>query len=271
MSAVARERDSPRCDVLGVPFFAGSFHQAAQITIRRALSGSGGYATLTGVHGLTLAQEDDAVRTALQTSWINFPDGVPITWIQHRTGARSAERVCGIDLMPLVLELGQESGLRHFLFGSTNPVLAALEHQIATRWPRATVVGSESPPFGSIGAHRDTGAIERIRATSPHIVWVGLGAPKQDLWARQHADALRPAVVLCVGAAFDYVAATKRRAPRWMQLHGLEWLFRMASEPRRLTGRYLRANSQFAFHAIRRRAVRDATSEMMAHRPGSKV
>jgi N-acetylglucosaminyldiphosphoundecaprenol N-acetyl-beta-D-mannosaminyltransferase len=250
---------TPVADVFGVPFFAGKFREAADVTIERALSGDGGYACLTSAHGLMLARHHVEVRRALLGAWMNFPDGVPITWVQHSDGYGGAERVCGIDLMPLVLEIGQARGLRHFLLGSTESVLRRLQERIAVRWPAAQVVGTHSPPFGAIGDHEVLGIPEQIRRTSPHIVWVGLGAPKQDLWGEMYSRSVAPALVLGVGAAFDFVSESQRRAPRWMQHHGLEWLFRVGIEPRRLAGRYTRANSEFFGLLVRHRATKALT------------
>jgi N-acetylglucosaminyldiphosphoundecaprenol N-acetyl-beta-D-mannosaminyltransferase len=176
---------------------------------------------------------------------MNFPDGVPITWVQHRSGAPGAERVCGIDLMPLVFELGQEMGLRHYLLGSTDRVLGELQRQITGKWPRAVIGGACSPPFGPIGAHKRAGVLEAISKAAPHLVWVGLGAPKQDLWGQAYASDINPSLALGVGAAFDFVAQTKDRAPIWMRERGLEWFYRLSREPRRLLGRYAQSNTEF--------------------------
>ena len=131
--------------VLGVDFFAGSYDDAVHSVIDRGLAGAGGYATLTSVHGLVLAQHDAVLRRALDEATTNFPDGVPVTWLQHSTGAPGAQRVCGIDLMPSVLAAGQPLGVRHYFLGSTPDVLAGLAERTAERYPRAHVVGSFSP------------------------------------------------------------------------------------------------------------------------------
>jgi N-acetylglucosaminyldiphosphoundecaprenol N-acetyl-beta-D-mannosaminyltransferase len=243
--ALSPGTDAPTATVLDVPFFDGAFDAAAELVISQAKRGAGGYACLTSVHGLMLAQHDPAVRAAIGGAWMNFPDGVPVTWVQRRRGATVADRVCGIDLMPRVVELGQAVGVRHYLVGSTEDVLTRLQGRLTTRYPEAQIVGRESPPFGSIEEHARVGVIDRIADAGPEIVWVGLGAPKQDLWCAAYAARLRPALVVAVGAAFDFVAGTKRRAPVWMRRSGLEWLYRLGSEPRRLAGRYSRANSEF--------------------------
>jgi N-acetylglucosaminyldiphosphoundecaprenol N-acetyl-beta-D-mannosaminyltransferase len=233
--------------------------------VERAHSGLGGYACLTSVHGLVLAQRDAAVRSALGDAWMNFPDGVPITWVQHRRGAAGGERVCGIDLMPRVFDAGRRTGLRHYLYGSTDEVLDRLERRLARLYPGALVVGRHSPSFGSIADHARTGDLDRIRASDPDVVWVGLGAPKQDLWAQRYAAQLSPALVMCVGAAFDFVAETKRRAPMWMQTAGLEWVHRLALEPRRLAGRYARANTEFVA-----RIGYEMLSQRLGREPGQR-
>jgi N-acetylglucosaminyldiphosphoundecaprenol N-acetyl-beta-D-mannosaminyltransferase len=237
--------------ILGLDFYTGTLGDAADRVVARAQSGLGGYASLTSVHGLTLAQNDCDVMSALQGAWTNFPDGMPIRWWQRRLGYTDAERVSGADLMPLVFERGKGAGLRHFFFGSTDRVLELLASTLATRWPGVHVCGTYSPPFGPIDSHDADGHLDRVVEAQPDIVWVGLGAPKQDLWAQQYADRVAPALTVAVGAAFEFVAGTRRRAPEWMQRHGLEWTHRLASEPRRLTGRYARSNTRFLMHVTR--------------------
>src|SRR6478672_8678832 len=191
------------CSVLGTAFFAGSLSEGADLVIERALSGEGGYATLTGVHGVTLANDDNLVRAALDGAWMNFPDGAPVAWYQRRLGMVGAERVGGPDLMPLVIDRGRRVDLRHFLFGSTPEVLELLERQIGRLYPSALVVGSHSPPFRPLEEDEERGIASRILATDPHIVWVGLGAPKQDTWCHANAHRVSPALCVGVGAAVD--------------------------------------------------------------------
>ena len=231
--------------VFGIDFYAGRFADATAAVLDRARSGRGGYATLTSVHGVVEAQHDAAFMHALAGAWTNFPDGVPVTWAQHRLCGVPAERVCGIDLLPAAVAAGRDQGVRHYLFGSSPAVLDRLRARLEEQAPGALVVGAASPPFGPIHRRDCSEEVERIRAAAPDVVWVGLGAPKQELWMRRNADALRPAVVVGVGAAFDIVAGMQPRAPFWMQRHGVEWLYRLGREPRRLVGRYARANSEF--------------------------
>jgi N-acetylglucosaminyldiphosphoundecaprenol N-acetyl-beta-D-mannosaminyltransferase len=191
------------------------------------------------------AVHDPALRRALDDASVVFPDGAAVAWLQRRGGARTATRIAGPDLMARVFELGQAHGLRHYLYGATAPVLDGLNRRLQDRFPDATICGSSSPPFASFDAPEVARSIEAIEPAGPHVVWCGLGMPKQELWMQRYAPRLGPSLALGVGAAFDFLAGTKRRAPRAMQRMGLEWLHRLASEPRRLGGRYLRTNSEF--------------------------
>jgi N-acetylglucosaminyldiphosphoundecaprenol N-acetyl-beta-D-mannosaminyltransferase len=247
----------PSCHaVLGVEFFAGDLAGASALVVERALNGLGGYACLTGAHGLTVAQKDLELRTVFDHAWMNFPDGAPVAWRQLAGGALNARRVAGPDLMPLVIEAGQVVGLRHFLLGSTDEVLERLTARLLARAPQAQIAGTLSPPFRQLSDEEEAGVVATIHASGAHIVWVGLGAPKQELWMYHHAAALGPTLALGVGAAFDFISGNKPRAPRWMRNAGLEWLHRVGSEPRRLAPRYLRSNSRYIAYNLRELASR---------------
>ena len=230
---------------LGVECFVGDLETAAAAVIEHAVSGEGGYACLGSVHSLVAAVHEPAVRLALADAGIVFPDGAPVAWLQRRTGAPRARRIAGTDLMTRVLEVGQANGVRHYLYGSTEPVLEDLTHRLGESFPDATICGSCSPPFADFDSPEVARSVDAIRAAEPQIVWCGLGMPKQELWMRRYAQSLAPAFVLGVGAAFDFMAGSKRRAPKPMQRAGFEWLHRLSAEPRRLSGRYLRTNSEF--------------------------
>jgi N-acetylglucosaminyldiphosphoundecaprenol N-acetyl-beta-D-mannosaminyltransferase len=240
----------PTLDVMGVGCFVGTPEDAADRVVQRALSKHGGYAVLCNVHVLMTAQERPDVRRALDGAWLVLPDGAPVAWLQRRLGEGGAARVGGPDLMPLVLDRGREVGLRHVLLGSTQPTLDLLEKRIRMRLPGVEIAGSVAPPFTD-SAVWTAGVVEKVATCEPHIVWLALGAPRQELWMREHAGALSPALVLGVGAAFDFHAGTTRRAPAWMRRSGLEWLHRLGSEPRRLAGRYVTTNAAFVVRSAR--------------------
>jgi N-acetylglucosaminyldiphosphoundecaprenol N-acetyl-beta-D-mannosaminyltransferase len=239
-------------DVLGTPIFVGDLASAAGWVVERALTGAGGYVCLCNVHLFVVARHEDEVRRALAGATLAFPDGSPIAWLQRRLGHPAATRVAGPDLMARAIADGRSFGIRHFLLGSSEDVLRGLEENLRRRFPGAEVAGRRSLPFFEAGEFSGTeAAIQDVRRASPHVVWLSLGCPKQELWMLRYAQELAPALVAGVGAAFDFHAGTKKRAPAWAQRAGLEWLHRLLSEPRRLASRYARTNSEFLLLAGR--------------------
>lgn len=194
-------------------------------------------------HTMVETQENAQLREALAQGLVE-PDGMPLVWLGRRQGLR-VERVCGPDFMPAVIEHGIRNGRTHFFYGGAPGVPDDLAARLVARYPGMRVAGSLSPPFRVLSTDEDQAIIAEINAVGPDYVWVGLGAPKQDLWVAAHRSRLHAPVLLAVGAAFDFHAGRRRRAPRWMQRSGTEWIFRLVSEPRRLAGRYTRVNAQF--------------------------
>lgn len=235
--------------VLGVRCFVGDLDRASEQMLAHAQEGRGGYVCQANAHVLVVARHDEQVRMALDEAWRVHPDGWPVAWLARRLGARNAERIAGADVMTRLFELGVPTGLRHYLYGSTPEVIRRLETALSSAHPSALIVGAVSPPFGRVDEEEMLRTIGSIRDVKPDVVWLGLGAPKQELWMNRYAKLLAPAVVIGVGAAFDFHAGTKRRAPEWMQRCGLEWAHRLSSEPRRLVTRYARTNSEFLVRA----------------------
>ncbi len=236
--------------------FVGSLRAATEGLVEHAADERGGFVCLCNVHVLTSALHDVRVRTVLSCAVIRFPDGEPVAWLLRRLGLPLARRVGGPDLFSSVVDSGRERGLRHFFVGSTDENLERLGRTLANRFPGAEVVGSHAPPHVAEPDVQE--AIAKIEASRAQVVWVGLGAPKQELWMSRASPELPGVTLVGVGAAFDFLAGAKRRAPAWMQRAGLEWLFRLASEPRRLTWRYTSSNSEFlartAWELAQRRA-----------------
>jgi N-acetylglucosaminyldiphosphoundecaprenol N-acetyl-beta-D-mannosaminyltransferase len=240
----------------GVPITACARSQAARLVLDlAALSPSGVDIHLCNAYTLALADADPSYRDLLRAAAVNFPDGKSVVWanrLAHPDLDLPTERVYGPDLFHDVLSLGQEVGLRHYLLGSTPRVLAALDSRLRTLYPHALVVGQDSPPFRELTAAERGEQADRIRTSGAQLVWVGLGTPKQDHEAARLAREL-PLVFVAVGAAFEFVAGTKPQAPPWMRRNGLEWVFRLACEPRRLWRRYLFGNVRFVAAALRSR------------------
>jgi N-acetylglucosaminyldiphosphoundecaprenol N-acetyl-beta-D-mannosaminyltransferase len=233
--------------LFGVSYFRGTLADATALVVQAAMDGSGGYACLCNVHVLETAHRDADVMSALDAARVVFPDGAPIVWAQRMAtpGPNRADRIGGPDLMAHVLSNGCAQGLRHALYGSTDAVLERLRETVEDRYPGVQIVASVAPPFGSRSEHDVMADVAQLRAAQPHVVWVALGAPRQELWAARYAHLLEPAFVVGVGAAFEFLAGVKPRAPRWMRRAGLEWLHRLASEPGRLGRRYVITNTQF--------------------------
>jgi len=234
-----------RLDVLGVQVSA--VHTVIAIAeidcwIRQ---GYRGYVTLTGVHGIMESVRNAAIRQAHNAAGLVLPDGTPLAWMLRRGGFKSAGCVRGSDFMSALFERSEETGYRHFLYGAVPPTLSLLEDKFRQQFPAAAIVGSYAPPFRPAGADEDEAVIEAINASGAQIIWVGLSTPKQELWMARHRHRLSAPVLIGVGAAFDFHAGLVRPAPRWLHGTGLEWVFRMAMEPRRLAKRYLRNNPAF--------------------------
>ncbi len=212
------------------------------------------YVCTCTAHTLMMCIDDPLARAALDHAAMVTTDGMPLVWIQRACGYREAERVYGPAIMPALCERTADGRLRHCLLGGAPGVGEKLAAVLKERWPQLEIAAVLAPRVerGQI----DTDIVEQINAARIDIVWVGLGAPKQDIWMYQHRALLRPMLLIGVGAAFDFLAGVKRQAPPWMQRSGLEWFFRLTREPRRLAGRYLIQNPRFvaavAHQALRR-------------------
>ena len=203
------------------------------------------YICVTGVHGIIESQYDKGLRAIHNSAGMVAPDGMPVVWMARRLGFKQTDRVYGPDLMRLVFKRERSRRFRHYCYGSSQQTLEQLTTALSETYPGANVVGTLSPPFGDLSPQEDESFTRAINAAEPDIVWVGLSTPKQERWMASHRDKLEAPVLIGVGAAFDFIAGRKVQAPRWMQQRGLEWAFRLATEPRRLWRRYLSIVPQF--------------------------
>lgn len=204
----------------------------------------------TNAHSLVTAHRDPGVARALADADLCLPDGAPVAWMVARVLGRAQPRVPGPDLMWAYLGEAARRGEPVFLYGGSPRVLEALQRRLAEAFPGLVIAGACSPPFRPLTREEDEAITRRINDSGARTVWVGLGCPKQELWMHEHRDRIG-AVMLGVGAAFDFHAGTVVRAPAWMHGMGLEWLHRLLSEPRRLWRRYLVTNSLFVGLAVR--------------------
>lgn len=199
------------------------------------------------VHSVMSARGNRELSRALAAADITTSDGVPLVWAIRWTARPEQERVYGPELTRRVITETVERGWRHYFYGSTPETLAALEEAISEIAPGALIAGSHSPPYRALSPDETDAALADIRAARTDVLWVGLGMPKQELWMHQVRAELPGVALMGVGAAFDFIAGTKKEAPVWIQRIGLEWLFRLSQEPRRLWRRYIFNNPAFVF------------------------
>jgi N-acetylglucosaminyldiphosphoundecaprenol N-acetyl-beta-D-mannosaminyltransferase len=231
---------------LGVGISALTFAQARDLVLSARGARRLGYVCLGTAHGLTEARADPALRKIYNESWLTTPDGMPLVWL----GPRGVERVYGPDLMLAVCDAGRTSGLRHYFCGGAPNVAEALRGRLGHRFPGLEVVGTFTPPFRPLNPEEATALRVDVAHTAPDIVWVGLGTPKQERFMAEYWQTLNAGLLIGVGAAFDFHAGCVRQAPRFIQRSGFEWLFRLATEPRRLGPRYLKTNPLFVLRVL---------------------
>lgn len=199
------------------------------------------------VHGVIRCQQDEWLRHIHNNAGLVTPDGMPLVWLARMSGFRHAARVYGPDLMLAFCERSAGNGHRHFFYGGATGTPERLAEKLKSRFPGLTVVGTYSPPFRPLAPEEDDAIVRLMNLSSADVVWVGLSTPKQEIWMWEHVGKVKAPVLIGVGAAFDFHAGIKKQAPRWLQRSGLEWLFRLATEPKRLWRRYLWVVPSFLF------------------------
>jgi N-acetylglucosaminyldiphosphoundecaprenol N-acetyl-beta-D-mannosaminyltransferase len=241
---------SRRVNILGVGVTPLDLPQAVVTLGEWREEGRREYVCCVSVHGLVTAQRDPEIRNAINRSGLATEDGMPLVWWCRRAGFPHAGRVCGSDLLDAMCALAVRRGHRHYFYGGSPKVVQQMVSRLTERHPGLVIAGYRSPPFRSLSEEEDAADVAAINEARPDFVWIGLGMPKQEKWMAAHVGRIDAAALIGVGAAFDFHAGTKPRAPQWMQRFGLEWLFRLVSEPRRLAGRYLIDNTIFIAHAL---------------------
>lgn len=236
-----------RYPVIETQISAFTFDDALELLLTAPAAGRRLHVHFCTVHSVVEAADNDALRDVFNApDSIASPDGMPLVWVGRALGRR-VTRVCGPDVMPALIDRSRAHGARHFFYGGAPGVAERLAERLAETYPGLEVVGTHSPPFRPLTPEEDAAEVALINAARPDYVWIGLGAPKQDLWAARQRAVLDAPVLLAVGAAFDFHSGGLRRAPSWMQRAGLEWLFRLMAEPRRLIRRYAVTNTRFVY------------------------
>ncbi len=239
-----------RFNVLGTGVSALSLDQARDLVLSARGQKHLGYICHATAYGVNAACTDPAFREALNQSWLTHPDGMPLVWLGRWHGRKHITRVYGPDLMAAVCDAGRATGLRHFFYGGVPGVVELLKAKLTERFPGLAVVGAYAPPFRELTPGEFARLQADVAAVQPDIIWVGLSSPKQEKFMAEHWQSLDAGVLIGVGAAFDFHSGRVRQAPRWMQRCGLEWFFRLCTEPRRLWPRYLVHNPLFVLRML---------------------
>jgi N-acetylglucosaminyldiphosphoundecaprenol N-acetyl-beta-D-mannosaminyltransferase len=241
---------SARVNVLGVGVSVLNLTTTLDAIARAVAERRKGYVCVTGVHGVSEAQDDPEFRRILNRAFLNTPDGMPMVWLGRLAGHRAMGRVYGPDLMTLVMRESVARGWRHFFYGGANGTAERLRAVLTEKFPGLQVTGTYEPPFRPLNDVEQAVLTAQVAAAKPDMIWVGLSTPKQERFMAANLARLDTTLMLGVGAAFDMLAGTKSQAPRWMQRSGLEWFYRLCQEPRRLGPRYLKNNPLFALRVL---------------------
>ena len=230
------------CEILGTKILVTNMAETVDIIEKEIDQLRGKYICVGNVHTTVMAHDDAQYHKVQNSAAFVLPDGKPLSVYSRKHGFPEAQRVTGPDLM---LELfARENGLKHYFYGSTPETLSMLEEKLRAQYPHLQIVGMVSPPFKKLSEEEDTEAVRKINESGADIIWIGLGAPKQENWMYDHMDKV-DGVMIGVGAGFDYHAGNIKRAPMWMQRMSLEWLYRLLQDPKRLFKRYLVTNTRY--------------------------
>jgi N-acetylglucosaminyldiphosphoundecaprenol N-acetyl-beta-D-mannosaminyltransferase len=237
----------PRFNVLGVALHAMNLRVATDAVLAAVRERRKGYVCVTGVHGVTEAQNDPAFRHILNAAFLNTTDGMPLVWLGRHDVGGAVDRVYGPDLMLELFAATQNGEATHFFYGGAPGVAEELKGKLEARFPGVRIVGTFTPPFRPLDAAEELALIDLVRERKPDLMWIGLSTPKQERFMAEYLPKLDTTVMFGVGAAFDFHSGRVRQAPRWIQRSGFEWLYRLCSDPSRLARRYLVNNPLFVW------------------------
>ena len=239
-------------DIFRIPYVTSNLEEACSHWVREALSMQQPLLVAhSDVHVLTRVLSEADYGAGVRSFDYICPDGMPIVWLMRRKGA-VANRLYGPDVMEWMWKLGRAAGVKHFLLGGTEEAIGLLKSNLEKRYPGAEVAGHYCPPLPPWPDGEDERMLTAIRESGAHCVWVGLGCPKQERWLFEHRAQLPAGLYFGVGAAFNFHAGLVQQAPAWVRSHGLEWLYRLCKEPRRLFKRYLVHNTRFIWYCLTR-------------------
>lgn len=238
-----------KCNILGVNIAEVNMESLLHFTIEHIKELSGDYMCVSNVHTTVMAFEDESYRSVQNGAVLAIPDGGPLSSVGHKRGYDQMERTTGPSYMEEILKLSSQYGWKHFFYGSTVETTNLMIKSLKEKYPDLNIVGVYNPPFRLLTEVENQEIIELINDSNPDFIWVGLGAPKQEIWMAEHQNRVHGFMV-GVGAAFDYLAGNISRAPEWMQKHNLEWFYRLMQDPKRLFYRYFHTNTSFIWNAV---------------------
>jgi N-acetylglucosaminyldiphosphoundecaprenol N-acetyl-beta-D-mannosaminyltransferase len=239
-----------KIDILGVKIDETNLRLASQSIHDWIKNRQKTYVCVAPVSTVVDCQKDEQYKDTVNQAGLVTPDGMPLVWLGRLSGSMYIERTYGPDLMLTVCEVGLQYNYRHFFYGATIETLHKLLVNLSTRFPKINIAGHYAPGFRANHELEHEQVLNEINKAKPDILWIGLGSPKQDFWMREHRDKLDVPVMVGVGAAFDFISGVKKQAPKWIRSTGLEWLYRLCQEPRRLWKRYLIGNSLFIYFLV---------------------
>ncbi len=264
MSATAYARPRPRwnrADIAGVTFDLIDARTVLETICEWREAGRREYITLDNPHAVMLSRRDPRMSAAMRDAALNLPDGVGIVLAASILSLPHQGRVTGPESMLFICDQGRRFGLTHYLYGGADGTADKLAERLRTLYPGIRIVGTYAPPFRPTNAREDAAIIDRINRTAPDLVWVGLGAPKQEIWMSAHRPDLNATALIGVGAAFDFHSGNVRWCPKWLRAAGLEWAYRLTQEPRRLWRRSLNSAAFLAVVLKQRFRGRDGGGE----------
>ncbi len=235
---------SPEAFILGMKVDPTSYQDASRVIVDWSRNGDSRYVCIATVNNVMESYDSTAFRRLMNEADMVTPDGMPLVWGLKLLGHRNATRVYGPDLTPILLRDAAASQVRVGFYGGSPAALERLQQVVRERFPELDIAYAFSPPFRPLTPEEDQQVVEAINRSGARMLFIGLNTPKQDYWMAAHRGRVQ-CVMLGVGAAFDFLAGSKRQAPRWMMRIGMEWFFRLVTEPRRLWKRYLKHNPRF--------------------------
>ena len=234
------------CNILGVNINVTNMQETVEYIENNIKDLKGNYICVSNVHTTVMSYEDEEYKKVQNSAIMALPDGKPLSIVSKKKGFKEAERVTGPDLMEEIFKVSEEFGYKHFFYGSTQETLDKLKERLLNKYPNLKIKGLYSPPFRELTEDEDNKIINDINNSNADFIWIGLGAPKQELWMYEHKNKVN-GLMIGVGAGFDYHAEKIKRAPKVMQQLSLEWLYRLLQDPKRLFKRYIKTNLKFLY------------------------